>query len=306
MELAIVQELAKYSQFDQVIAIDGSEISLANCLKNIENPKVIGQVAQLGEYQTVVEILSDADLAVACLPHSLSLQTVKAAIEAKCHLVDLVGSQYEEKLALHEEAKSAGVAIVPGCGVAPGIVSFLAAKGVELLDEADEVTMICGGLPKNPIPPLWYQVVFRLESVLGLYTRNAIAAEEGEIVVLPPFSKIETLKFPEPVGECEAIASDAHSVAYILKDKVKRIYEKTVRYKGHFDKMKVLYELGFLDDKDVEVNGNIVNPKQLAMTLLEPNLKGTNKRRYYSVKSSSKREKRTTKCRVSMGNGRFI
>ncbi|MGG0656955.1 saccharopine dehydrogenase family protein [Rummeliibacillus pycnus] len=273
----IVHELANSTKFDEILAVDGSETSLANCLKTIQNPNVSGKVAALGEFDTVVKILQDADIAIACLPHALSLQTVKAAIEAKCNLVDLVGSKFEEKVELDELAKSAGIIIVPGCGVAPGIVSFLAARGVELLDEADEAIMICGGLPKDPIPPLWYQVVFRLESVLGLYTRNPVAVEDGEIVQIPPFSGLESLTFPNPVGECEAIASDAHSVAHVLKDKVKRIYEKTVRYKGHFEKMKVLYELGFLDENPVEVDGQLITPKLLAMKLLEPNLKGKSK-----------------------------
>ena len=44
-----------------------------------------------------------------------------------------------------------------------------------MLDEAEEAIMTCGGIPRHPVPPLWYQVVFRLESVLGLYTKPATA-----------------------------------------------------------------------------------------------------------------------------------
>ena len=79
-------------------------------------------------------------MAVACLPHSLSLVAIKAAIESKCHLVDLVGSMFNEKIELHEAAMDAGVIIVPGCGVAPGITNFLAAQGIEMLEEAEEAT----------------------------------------------------------------------------------------------------------------------------------------------------------------------
>src|SRR5690606_5050832 len=104
--------------------------------------------------------------------------------------------------------------IVPGSGVAPGITNFLAARGIELLDRAEEVVMICGGIPRHPQPPLMYQVVFRLESVMGLYTRPALAIENGELIELEPLSGLEKIEFPEPVGECEAVITDAHSVAY--------------------------------------------------------------------------------------------
>lgn len=270
----IVYELSKSDVIDEVVAVDGSHVSLEKCLNRIESPKVSGEVVALNNKDSLSRLLKDVDIAVACLPHFLSLPTINAAIQAKCHLVDLVGSQFEEKKALHELAKNAGILIVPGCGVAPGIVNFLAARGADLLDVAEEATMICGGIPRHPLAPLWYQVVFRLESVMGLYTKKPLVAENGRVVELTPFSGIENIRFPDPIGECEAIVSDGHSVVFTLKDKIKNIYEKTVRYKGHFEKMKVLYELGFLDEQPIEVEGKSVNPKQFTMAMLEPQLKG--------------------------------
>lgn len=270
----VVGELAKCPAIHHVMAVDAVGANLDRCLTMANSTKVTGKVAALHDPQVMVEVLKEADAAVACLPHSLSQPAIEAAIEAGCHLIDLVGSKYEEKANLHEKAVEAGVLIVPGAGVAPGIVNFLAARGVELLDEADEAVMICGGIPRHPLPPLWYQVVFRLESVLGLYTRPALAAENGELVKLPPLSGLEEIHFAEPVGACEAVITDAHSSAHTLKKKVKRLYEKTVRYKGHFEKMGVLAELGFLDETPVEVDGAPVSPKKLSMALLEPKMKG--------------------------------
>lgn len=117
-------------------------------------------------------------------------------------------------------------------------------------------------------------LIFRLESLLGLCTKPALAVENGELVKLPPLSRMERLQFPEPVGECEAVVTDAHSTAYTLKSKVTRLYEKTVRYKGHWDKMNVLAELGFLDETPIEVDGALVSPQKLAVRLLERQMKG--------------------------------
>lgn len=154
------------------------------------------------------------------------------------------------------------------------MINFLAARGIELLDETDEVVMVCGGLPKDPLPPLWYQIVFRLESLIGLYTRPALAAENGELVHLKPLTGLEEMIFPEPVGSCEAVVTDAHSTAYTLKDKANKVYEKTVRYKGHWEKMAVLAELGFFSDEKIEVEGATVQPIKVAEKILEPQLKG--------------------------------
>ncbi len=273
----VVSELVKFSNIESVTAVDANQDSVNKCLEIANNSKVIGKCTSLGTIEEIKSVLLNADVAVACLPHSLSLPAIKAAISAKCHLVDLVGSKIEEKLELDEQAKEAGVIIMPGCGVAPGITNFLAAQGIEMLDEADEAVMVCGGIPRFPKPPLWYQVVFRLESVLGLYTRPAKAAENGKLIEFPPLSGLEKMTFPEPVGACEAVITDAHSTAYTLKDKVKKLYEKTVRYEGHWGKMDTLKELGFFDEEPIEVNGNYSSPRAFTEKILVPNMKGESK-----------------------------
>jgi lysine 6-dehydrogenase len=270
----VVKEIAEYSNVTKVTAVDGFSENIDKCLKMISNRKVIGKTVDLKNEEDFHDLLVDADVAVACLPHSLSLPAIHAAINAKCHLVDLVGSKYEEKMKLDQKAKEAGVIIVPGCGVAPGITNFLAAQGIYLLDEAEEAVMVCGGIPRYPVPPLWYQVVFRLESVMGLYTRPALAAEDGEIIQLPALSQLEKITFPDPVGECEAVVTDAHSTAYTLKDKVNRLYEKTVRYSGHWNKMSTLAELGFFEDELVDVEGVQISPKKFTEKVLTPKLQG--------------------------------
>lgn len=270
----IVRELAASPVITHVTAIDGNQAAIDRIVSQLDSSKVTGKTADLGSVEALAALLRETDAAVAALPHALSMFATQAAAETGTHLVDLVGSRYEEKLAFHDQAVANGALIIPGCGVAPGIVNVLAARGIELLDEAEEAIMYCGGLPKDPLPPLWYQIVFRLESVMGLYTRDAIATENGEIVSMPPMSGLEDIEFDAPAGLCEAAYSDAHSTAHTLRHKVKRLAEKTVRYKGHFQKLGVLNELGFLDLEPVEVDGVEVVPRHLAMKLLEPRMKG--------------------------------
>ena len=270
----VVCEIAKFNGIDSVTAVDGRQESIDKCLAIANNPKVKGKVASLVTEEDIAKVLLNADVAVACLPHSLSLVAIKAAIASKCHLVDLVGSKFHEKRGLDKEARAAGVLIVPGCGVAPGITNFLAAQGIEMLDEAEEAVMYCGGIPRHPIPPLWYQVVFRLESVIGLYTKPALAVENGQLVQLLPLTGLEKITFPEPVGVCESVITDAHSTAYILKDKVKHLYERTIRYPGHWEKMNVLNELGFFDIDAISVDGLTTTPRTFTEKILAPKMVG--------------------------------
>ncbi|WP_124070374.1 saccharopine dehydrogenase family protein [Filibacter tadaridae] len=270
----VVSEVSKFESVDRITAVDVKQENVDKCLEIANSRKVQGRVASFATEEDIALVLKDADIAVACLPHSLSMVASKAAIISKCNLVDLVGSKFNEKFELHKDAQDAGITIVPGCGVAPGITNFLAAQGIEMLDEAENAVMICGGIPRYPVPPLWYQVVFRLESVLGLYTKPALAVENGKLVELAAFSGLEKVVFDEPIGACEAVITDAHSTAFTLKDKVKNLYEKTIRYPGHWEKMNVLNELGFLTNEPLEINGSLTTPRAIAEKVLAKKMIG--------------------------------
>jgi len=270
----VVSELAKYAGAEMITAVDINQASIDKCLAIADNPRVIGKVAALATEEDIAEVLKDADLAIGCLPHSLSMAAIKAAISSKCHLVDLVGSRFTEKIAMHQQAQQAGVLIIPGCGVAPGITNFLAAQGIALLDEAKDAVLTCGGIPRYPDPPLGYQVVYRLESLLDLYTKPATAIQTGKIVELAPLSGLEETTFPDPAGVCETVITDAHSTAFMLKGKVQNLVERTVRYPGHWEKIRVLSELGFLDETLVSIQGITVTPKSFAEKVLALKMSG--------------------------------
>ncbi|MBD7984546.1 saccharopine dehydrogenase NADP-binding domain-containing protein [Sporosarcina sp. Sa2YVA2] len=271
----VVREIVNFPLITKVTVVDMNENNIDDCVASVNNPKLEGRVSSLETEETIVRLLTGADLAIACLPHSLSMTVVKAAIKAKCHLVDLVGSMYNEKMTFDEAAKEAGVIIVPGCGVSPGITNFLAAQGIHMLDEAEEAVMICGGNPRYPVEPLNYQVVFRPESLFGLYTKPSLTVQNGQLVEMLPFSGFEKMQFPAPFGDCESVITDGHSTVYTLKDKVSNLYEKTVRYPGHWGKMMMLSELGFFDNAPVDVNGVPTSPRKVTETLLERKMKGT-------------------------------
>lgn len=277
----MARELTRCAAVTSVLAVDAAADSVDRCLEEARAdgnpPKLTGLTADLSDPATLARLMADADLAIGALPHSLSMAATRAAIASRCHLIDLVGSAFREKAALNDQARDAGVLIVPGLGVAPGLANVLCARGVELLDETDQAEILCGGIPRHPLPPLWYQVVFRLESVFGLFTRPASAVVDGRFVTLPPLSGLEACRFPEPVGECEAVITDAHSVAYTLAGRIRNLREKTVRYKGHWQKMQTLAELGYFGDTPVELDGQMVSPKRFSMALLGPQMKGASK-----------------------------
>src|SRR5699024_9396751 len=103
----VVQELIPNEGIDTIYVVDGLEKSIQTCVNQAHTDKVKGKYVQINGEKDIYEALKaiDADLAIACLPHALSMLAIQAAIDAQCHIVDLVGSLFEEKKALHEKAK---------------------------------------------------------------------------------------------------------------------------------------------------------------------------------------------------------
>jgi lysine 6-dehydrogenase len=214
--------------------------------------------------------LKNYDVAVGALPGGLGFRVCKASIAAKVDMVD-VSYMPEDVMALNDSALKAGVTIIPDCGMSPGLCSMLAGRGVSKLDEVDKVVMLNGGLPEKPVPPLDYVVTWSVKDLISMYSRKVSIVKNGKVVQVEPLSGLEEIDFPG-VGRLEAFYTDGlRTMLYTLK--TKEMWEKTLRYPGHADKIKLLKALGFLDSEAVEVSGTRIEPREVTARLFEKKLK---------------------------------
>jgi lysine 6-dehydrogenase len=165
--------------------------------------------------------------------------------------------------------------IIPGCGVAPGVSNMCIGRGAELLDEARTGVIYVGGIPKKKAPPLFYQTVYLMESVLNAYGRDATIVVNKEEAKVPPLSGLETISFPEPIGNLEAFYTDGlASLAITMKDRFEeKLFEKTLRYPGHAERVQLLKACGLLGEKPIEVGKVSVSPREVLLKALEEDLR---------------------------------
>jgi saccharopine dehydrogenase-like NADP-dependent oxidoreductase len=139
------------------------------------------------------------------------------------------------------------------------------------LDKTTRAVIYVGGLPKERTWPYEYKAVFSPIDVIEEYTRPARYIENGKMVVKPALSDPELINFPG-IGTLEAFNSDGlRSLAETINAPF--MIEKTLRYIGHIDKMKVLRETGFFDKKPIEINGTMISPLDFTARLLFPKWK---------------------------------
>jgi len=172
----------------------------------------------------------------------------------------------EDAFLLNELAKEMGVTAIVDCGVAPGLSNILAGYVDKTLDCIDRFVCYVGGLPVARRWPYEYKAPFSPRDVVEEYLRPARFVEGGKEVVRPALSGLERLEVPE-VGTLEAFNTDGLRTLMRTID-APFMKEKTLRYPGHAQLMRVFKESGFFNDEPIEINGQWVSPLALSTKLL--------------------------------------
>jgi lysine 6-dehydrogenase len=218
----------------------------------------------------LTETLSGFDLVLGALPGDFGWVALKAAVGAGVDMLDVAFTP-EDPMELDGAAKEAGITIIPDCGVAPGLSNILVGYSAGRLDSVDEAQIMVGGIPEELVPPLDYTITWSAEGLIDEYVREVSIIKDGETVQVPALSGLEEIEFPG-VGTLEAFYTDGlRSLAKTFPE-VENMYEKTLRYPGHVEKVKLLRELGYFSDEPITVGGNEVSPRLVTARLLERSL----------------------------------
>lgn len=225
---------------------------------------------------TTQTLLRGHHAALSCVPYFLNVDVARAAVEARVHFCDLGGNTdvVERELALHPEAAKRGLSLIPDCGLAPGLGNTLAALAVEQFDTDISVHVRCGGLPQNPHPPLSYMLVFSIHGLINEYTGEAEYLRGGKIVRIPTISEFEPIDIGGTLGmlQCAVTSGGTSTAPKSFLGRVKDYDYKTIRYPGHWDRIRTLLDLGLLDAAPVSVGPNSIRPRDVLAACLIPRL----------------------------------
>lgn len=209
--------------------------------------------------------LKNFDLVLCAVPGFLGFQTLKSIIEAGKNVID-ISFFPENALELDALAKERGVTAIVDCGVAPGLDNLILGYYNEQWQVTDFECLV-GGLPKVKKWPFCYKAPFSPIDVIEEYTRPARYVENGKLVIREALSDCEYVDF-EKVGTLEAFNTDGlRSLIYTMPH-IPNMKEKTLRYPGHVEYVKVLRASGFFKPEKIEVNGALVSPLDFTAKLL--------------------------------------
>jgi lysine 6-dehydrogenase len=269
-------DLAHNSPEVEGVTIADANFAKAETVESIVgSSKITAKQLDVSDYKAVVSAMRGHDAAISCVNYWFNLELSKAAIETKTNFCDLGGNNYvvDAQLALDELAKSAGINIIPDCGLAPGMVSILATRGANQFDETEEIHIRVGGLPQHPRPPLDYQLVFSVEGLINEYVETARVIRGGEICEVESMTELETLSFENfPALEAFQTSGGTSTLPETFFGKIKELDYKTIRYKGHCERFKTLIDLGLCSSEEIVAECVKIKPRAVLGELLQRNL----------------------------------
>ncbi len=216
--------------------------------------------------ENIRALISDCDIVIGAVPGFMGFETLKTVIESGKDIVD-ISFFNEDPFELDSLAKDNEVTAVMDCGVAPGMSNFILGYHNARM-KVDEFTCFVGGLPRERVYPYQYKAPFSPIDVIEEYKRPARLVEDGETVIKPALSEPELLDFPN-IGTLEAFNTDGLRSLIKTMD-IPDMKEKTLRYPGHIELMRVFRETGLLNDEPIEVSGKEIRPIDVTTKLLFP------------------------------------
>ena len=247
MGRTICYDLLEYSNFETITITDRDKKKIQSCEKFLKNKDVNFDILDLEKTTDLEKQFQEHDVAISAVPYKYNYTLAKIAVDTKTHFLDLGGNNdiVDKERSLSEEAKKNDVAIIPDCGLAPGMTSVIARDIVEQMNSIEYVKIRVGGLPINPQPPLNYQIVFSPNGLINEYVEDAIVLDHGKIIEKKSMTEIEEVSFPSPFGKMEAFVTSGgcSTLPYTYKDKISYLDYKTVRYPGHCEKFKPLLNM---------------------------------------------------------------
>lgn len=275
---AAAYHMARWGQAKQVILADynlNAAREAANRVNELMGRPIAAAVqVNVTDLAAVERLLANVDSFLSAVPYYYNLDITRAAVKAKTNMCDLGGhvgiarQQHE----FDAKARQAGISIIPNCGQVPGVGTTLMVYAMELLDEAVDVLMWDGGIPRHPRPPFNYLLTFNIAGLTNEYAEPAIFIRDWKVTEVDTMTELETVEFPEPIGTLEAFVAGGgtDTMPWTFEGKVRTLQNKTLRHPGHFAQLRAFYDLGLWDLTPIKVGNVEVKPRDVFHALFEP------------------------------------
>ena len=197
----------------------------------------------------VKTFLQGVDAVISAGPYAVNKNIAQIAAEESIGYFDL--TEDVETTDFIKELKSESI-LMPQCGLAPGAINICAASMMEEFDDVKEVLMRVGALPRFTTNEMSYYLSWSTNGLINEYCNEADAIYEGKPIKVMPLEGAEKLVIEGESFEAFNTSGGCATMCETYADKVENLTYKTIRYPGHLNHMKFLFnDLHLKKNKDI-------------------------------------------------------
>ena len=183
--------------------------------------------------------LKKADILLDCLPGSLAPKMAQLAKDFHLHYANLT-EYVSETEAIKKLAAAADTGFLLQTGLAPGYIDVL---GNHLfrkfcnkfnVEKLDDIALKVGALTKHAVAPHYYGFTWSTVGVATEYLKDAEVIRDFKQASLPSLSERASIIINGKTYEEDLTSGGAADLPQSLKDKVRRLDYKTLRFPGHY------------------------------------------------------------------------
>ena len=225
------------------------------------SPNAQKVVIDVQDQAAVNRLVASADVVVSLLPYTIHVKIVNACLKLKKHLVTTSYLQDDIKR-FHEEAEANDITILMETGMDPGIDHMSARQVIDEVHQAggevETFHSYCGGLPApdSATNPWKYKFSWSPKGVLLAARHSARYLNNGKIVEVPAerlFEQTQPIRIDSYALE---VYPNRDALPYRNKYDIPEahtIFRGTLRYPGWSVTMETIRELGFLEDREMQL-----------------------------------------------------
>ena len=234
---------------------------------------VTTEFVDANDHASLTRILRNTDVAISALGpfYRYGLKTARAAIDARTPYVDINDDfdAIEAVLELDGEARSAGIPVIVGLGLTPGVSNVCVKYAADRLDRVRKVDIAYVGAVGEGGDAVFLHFFHSLCGPVPI-------VREGRRVWISPGAEVpQAVTFPEPFGTMQAPVI-GHPEPIMLPRHIPGIESITVRgtvYPPVFQEtIQKIAELGLLSDRPVQLPGMAISPREFILACFESHI----------------------------------
>ena len=202
--------------------------------------------------------LNHSDVVLSAVNYKFSRDIVQLALKKGKHYVDLTEDVETTKWIQGFTVQEESVSVIPQCGLAPGAINIIGGHLARQFEKPVSLKLRVGALPLYSANRMSYYLSWNTAGLLNEYVNPCDAIVDKGKIKVKPLEGVEKIIIDGTEYEAFNTSGGVGTLTETFWLKINELDYKTIRYPGHVDYLRFMFEdLGLKNN--MELANNIFN-----------------------------------------------